>query len=106
MKARVIGTIKIQENGRGMVWAQPSDREVVLMALKAALVWMDADYCATRRPLGFMLVDYGALKVDVDEPSESVTIDIFDEMMVGLTKEDARALAKRIEDCADKLEPR
>jgi hypothetical protein len=106
MKARVIATIKIQENGRVMLRAQPSDREAVLMALKPALVWMDADYCATRRPLGYMLVDYGQLKVGLDEPSESVTIDIFDEMMVGLTKKDARALARRLEDYADELEPR
>jgi hypothetical protein len=106
MKARVIGTIKIQEDGKVMVRAQPSDREAVLTALKPALVWMDTDYCATRRPLGYMLVDYGQLKVGLDEPSESVTIDIFDEMMVGLTKEDARALARRLKDCADELEPR
>ena len=41
MKAKVIGTIKIQENGRVMVWAQPSDREAVLMALKE-LTQMDS----------------------------------------------------------------
>jgi hypothetical protein len=106
MKERVIATIKVQESGLVMIRAQPSDREAVLTALKPALVWMDADYCTTRRPLGYTLVDYGALRVGLDEPSESVTIDIFDEIMVGLTKEDARALARRLEECANELEPR
>jgi hypothetical protein len=89
-----------------MIRARLSDREAVLMALQPALMMMEADYCATRRHLGYTLVDYGQLKVGLDEPSESVTIDIFDEMMVGLTKKDARALARRLEDYADELEPR
>ena len=46
------------------------------------------------------------MQIGIDKPSEKVTIDIFDEMMVGLTKEDARALARRLEESADKLEPR
>jgi hypothetical protein len=106
MKERVIGTIQIRENGQAMVKALPSDREAVLMALEPVLLWLHAEECASRQPLGYMLVNYGALQVGLDEPSESVTIDIFDEMMVGLTKEDARALARRLDDCADKLEPR
>jgi hypothetical protein len=38
MKERVIATIKVQESGRVMIRAQPSDRDAVLTALKPALV--------------------------------------------------------------------
>jgi hypothetical protein len=64
MKERVIATIKVQESGRVMIRAQPSDRDAVSAALEPALVWLDVDRCATRRPLGYTLVNYGALKVE------------------------------------------
>jgi len=103
----VIATIKVLQNGKAILKALPSDHEEVLMTLRYILLpWLHDGVLAAHRPLGLTVLDDGSLKVDVDEPSESVTIDVFDEMMVGITKEEARAVARRLEECADKLEPR
>ena len=105
---KVIGTIKVLQNGKAMIKARDSDREAVRATLEFVLWWLNdcPDHPSAHRPLGFTVLDDGMMQIGIDKPSESVTIDIFDEMMVGLTKEDARALARRLEDCADKLEPR
>jgi hypothetical protein len=89
-----------------MVKASPSDREAVLSSLELTLLWLRADHQSTHQPLGFTVLDDGAVQIGIDKPSDSVTIDVFDEMMVGITKEEARAVAKQLEHCADKLEVR
>jgi hypothetical protein len=103
---KVIGTIKVHQSGKIMVKASPSDREAVLSSLELVLGWLHADVAADHHPLGFTVLDDGAVQIGIDKPSDSVTIDVFDEMMVGITKEEARAAAKQLEYCADKLEVR
>jgi hypothetical protein len=103
---KVIGTIKVLQNGKAMIKALPSDQEAVRATLEFVLWWLNdrPDHPSAHRPLGFTVLDDGMLQIGIDKPSDSVTIDVFNEMMVGITKEDARAVARRLEECADKLE--
>src|SRR5262249_28548837 len=91
---KVIGTIKVLQNGKAMIKALPSDREAVMSSLELVLWWLNAndrpDHQSAHRPLGFTVLDDGALQIGVDKPSQSVTIDVFDEIMVGITKEEVR----------------
>jgi len=105
---KVIGTVKVLQNGKAMIKARDSDREAVIATLEFVLWWLNdcPDHPSAHRPLGYTVLDDGSVQVGIDKPSESVTIDVFNEIMVGVTKEEARALAKRLKNAADKLEPR
>src|SRR5262249_55662329 len=62
---KVIGTVKVLQNGKAMIKARDSDREAVIATLEFVLWWLNdcPDHPSAHRPLGYTVLDDGSVQV-------------------------------------------